>query len=296
MTRHIAGEVEGVHEPILSVIIPCIDDTYLAETLKSLAMQSAAPPFEVIVVDGHHGDLGTRLEEWRNRLQLEVVNARGGLSAGDQRNRGVAVSRGSLLLFVDADDVVGKGYVRAMADALQTDELVCSRVDLSLLNPGAGARTHSQGRGLLTGGMSFLPFAGAGTLGIRRSLFQDVGGFDAPLRCYEEADLCWRIQLAGGGPPVFASEARLHYRLKGGRIQRWRKAVAFGQTQALLYARYRRSGMPRESLRDAIVTWCRLPWRLYRGVSGHFAQSVLRDAAVRVGRLQGSLRYRVPYP
>ena len=64
--------------------------------------------------------------------------------------------------------------------------------------------------------MAFLPFAGAGTLGIRRSLFQDIGGFDPMLRCYEAADLCWRIQLAGNGPPVFVSEARLHHRLERG--------------------------------------------------------------------------------
>lgn len=112
-----------------------------------------------------------------------------------------------------------------MANALESHDLVCSGVDLSLLNPGVRARTHSQERGLITS-MAFLPFAGAGTLGIRRRLFQDVGGFDPVLRCYEEADLCWRIQLAGDGPPVFVSEARLHYRLKRGRIKQWWKAVA----------------------------------------------------------------------
>lgn len=296
MTEHIADEREGVHAPLVSVIIPCVDDTHVAATLKSVATQRAAPPFEVVVVNGHDSDLGRRLEVWGQRMQLQVLGASGGPTGGGQRNKGAAASRGSLLLFVDADDVVGEGYVRAMADALESHDLVCSRVDLSLLNPGIGARTHSQERGLLTGGMSFLPFAGAGTLGIRRSLFEEVGGFDALLRCYEEADLCWRIQLAGGGPPAFVADARLHYRLKGGRIQQWRKAVAFGQTQAFLYARYRRVGMPRQSMRDAIAEWGCLPSRLYRGVSGHFAPSVLREAGVRIGRLRGSVLYRVLYP
>ena len=280
---------------MVSVIIPCIDDTYLAETLKSLASQQAAPPFEVLVVKGGRNDVGRWIEDWQARLQLQIVDGSGGGVAGELRNRGAAASSGSLLLFIDADDAIGREYLHAMADALESHDLVSSGVDLSPLNPEVRAKTHSQERGLITA-MAFLPFAGAGTLGIRRGLFQDVGGFDPMLPCYEGADLCWRIQLAGNGPPVFVSEATLHHRLERGGMRRWRKAVAFGQAQAFLYRRYRRSGMPRESLSDALLAWCSLPWRLYQGFTSHSASTVLRDAALRVGRLQGSLRYHVPYP
>jgi glycosyltransferase involved in cell wall biosynthesis len=281
--------------PLVSVIIPCIDDTYLVEMLNSLASQQGAPPFEVLVVDGSHTGAGKRLEDWQGRLRLQLVHgARGGV-AGELRNTGAGASRGSFLLFVDADDAVDRGYVSSMADALESHDVASGGVDLSLLNPGVRAPIHAPESGLLTD-MAFLPFAGAGTLGIRRSLFQDVGGFDPMLRSYEAADLCWRIQLAGNGPPVLVSEARLHHRLERGRIRLWRKAVASGQAQAFLYERYRRSGMPRESLSDALLEWCSLPWRLYRGFVGHSTSTVLRDVATRIGRLQGSLRYHVPYP
>ena len=165
--------------PLVSVIIPCIDDTYLVEALEALASQQAAPLFEVLVVNGSRGGAG-RVEDWEGRLRLQIVDEAGGGIAGELRNRGAAASRGSFLLFVDADDAVGRGYVRAMADALESHDLVCGGVDVSLLNPEVRAHTHRQERGLLTD-MAFLPFAGAGTLGIRRSLFQDVGGFDPML-------------------------------------------------------------------------------------------------------------------
>ena len=41
--------------PLVSVIVPCIDDTYLVDTLEALASQQAAPPFEVLVVNGKRG-------------------------------------------------------------------------------------------------------------------------------------------------------------------------------------------------------------------------------------------------
>ena len=98
------------------------------------------------------------------------------------------------------------------------------------------------------------------------------------------------------GPPYSFQRPGCIIDWSEGRIRQWRKAVASGQAQAFLYERYRRSGMPRESLSDALLEWCSLPWRLYRGFVGHSTSTVLRDVATRIGRLQGSLRYHVPYP
>jgi GT2 family glycosyltransferase len=207
----------------------------------------------------------------------------------------VAVSRGALLLFVDADDTVGEGYVRAMADALESHELVCSCVDLTVLNPWVSAETHPQQKGPITEEMAFLPFAGAGTLGIRRPLFEGIGGFDPSLRCYEEADFCWRIQLAAHEPPAWVPDAKLHYRMERHPAKRWEKGTAFGQTQALLYRRYRGAGIPRESLGVAAVAWRRLAWHLLRRALGRSSIGEGWQLSIRWGRLRGSVRYRVPY-
>jgi len=128
-------------------------------------------------------------------------------------------------------------------------------VEMVSLNPWNPTGTHPQQTGLITGEMAFLPFAGAGTLGIRRPLFEAIGEFDPTLACYEEADLCWRLQSAGHGPPWFVEDATLHYRLERSPGRRWRKAIQFGQTQALLYSRYRRAGMPRGTAREAVAAW-----------------------------------------
>jgi glycosyltransferase involved in cell wall biosynthesis len=296
MNSHGSGSVaaDRAEETTVSVIVPCSDDTYISGTLESLAEQGETD-FEVIVVDASmDGVVSQNLKPWSDRLQLRVVGGARARSAGHQRNRGVAESRGEFLLFVDADDIVAEGYVRAMAEALRSQWFVCSRVDVQGLNEGNPGR-HAQHDGLIRSEMHFLPFAGAGTLGIRRSLFEEIGGFDASLRCYEEADLCWRLQLSGHEPPTLVTGAILHYRLQRTHAIFSSKAVAFGQTQALLYRRYRRVGMPRDSVGAASAAWIRLLRRWFRRMAGSNERALVWETSLRLGRLEGSLRYRVPY-
>jgi glycosyltransferase involved in cell wall biosynthesis len=287
---------EEAAEPTISVVIPCRDATHLSATLGSLAAQEGAgPPFEVVVVDASGKDLGRLPGSWRDRLHLRVVEAEEGASAAVNRNAGVAAARGSCILFIDADDTVNATYVRVMADALEAHELVCSSVEVLSLNPWNPGGTHPQRTGPITTEMSFLPFAGAGTLGIRRSLLVEIGGWDPSLPGWHEADLCWRIQLAGHEPPVFVPEATLNYRLDPTALGRWRTAARRGRTQPLLYRRYRSAGMPRESLLDAARAWYALVGGLLRRAMGRPAKGIGWLAAIRLGRLWGSLRYRVPY-
>ncbi len=283
------------NDPHVTIVIPCRDDRHLPDTLASLAAQKHAPPFEVIVVDdsGHNAAHG--VERYRDGLQLRVVAARRGATSGENRNAGVAVARGDLVLFVDADDTTNDEYVRAMVDALRAHPFVCSRVDVVSLNPWNPGGTHPQETGLITADMEFLPFAGAGTLGIRRSLFEEVGGFDPSLPYYQEADLCWRLQLAGHEAPSLVPGAELHYRLGDRPSKRLRRAAARGVGEAALYRRYRQAGMPHQTFGQAATAWGALAWHLLRGITGSRAGGLGWAAATRAGRLAGSLRYRVAY-
>ena len=288
-------ESNASSSPRVSVVIPCVDPGYLKQTLDSLAAQCEAPHFEVVVVDGSGGDVATRTGRWRDGLDLRVVKAKPHLRAGANRNIGVAASRASLILFIDADDTVGDQYVRAMADGLEAKDIVCSMLDYRSLNPWLGASSPRPQTDVAQSEMGFLPFAGAGTLGIRRPLFDRVGGFHPTLPCYEEAELCWRIQLAGHEPPFQLNDAILHVRFEPSDVRRWRKFVQYGATQVLLYRRFRGAGMPRASVREALVAWEDLAVRLSRRAAGRPEKGVGHTLAIRVGRLLGSIRHQVRY-
>jgi glycosyltransferase involved in cell wall biosynthesis len=283
------------HPPEISVIVPCLDSTYLAQTLESLRRQRGAPAFEVVVVDAGNRNLERRLRGWLDRLDLRVVPGDRVGTAAAQRNRAVAECRGTLLIFVDADDTADDRYVGELARALGEHPLVCARVEMTALNPWNPGGTHPQQTGLITSDLGFLPFAGAGTLGIRRETFERFHGFDPSLPCYEEADLCWRIQLSGDDPPSLVDGALLHVRMPAAPRARLRKAMRFGATQALLYRRYRASGMRRPPLLGALQAWIRLPLIAAGRLLGRHGAHPAWEIGLRFGRLEGSIRHGILY-
>ncbi|MFZ0300387.1 MAG: glycosyltransferase family A protein [Candidatus Sulfotelmatobacter sp.] len=97
-------EQDSPASPLFSIVIPVYDDwTPLDQCLQSLARQTNAPPFEVILVDD--GSIEAAPEFSRpssHRFSLTMIRqSHSGIPSA--RNRGVRASRGGVLLFIDAD-------------------------------------------------------------------------------------------------------------------------------------------------------------------------------------------------
>ncbi len=85
-----------------SVVIPCYrDDRFLAETLASVAAQSAAAK-EVIVVDDGSPEPLQRPESWTGLPLIWIRTPNQGLGAA--RNVGLQAAAGEFVAFCDADD------------------------------------------------------------------------------------------------------------------------------------------------------------------------------------------------
>src|SRR5271165_6698801 len=90
--------------PLFSVIIGAYNDWVpLDSCLASLAQQTDAPSFEVIVVDdGSSEGAPESLRRWESSYPLTFVRqAHAGVAAA--RNRGIHISSGSVLVFADSD-------------------------------------------------------------------------------------------------------------------------------------------------------------------------------------------------
>jgi glycosyltransferase involved in cell wall biosynthesis len=88
----------------ISIIIAAYNDWMrLDSCLRSIAEQGHGPGFEVIIVDdGSNGLAPDNIRQWEQRLPLTIARqSHAGISAA--RNHGIQLSKGSLLLFVDAD-------------------------------------------------------------------------------------------------------------------------------------------------------------------------------------------------
>ncbi len=240
------GSEEGqpAREPVISVVIACYNAEHtLGEQLDALARQDVTEPFEVILADNGSTDGSAALARSyaaQGRLDLRVVDASGAKGPGFARNTGVMAARADLIAFCDADDVVFGDWLRLMLAALRTDRFVAGTVKLDRLNTEGVRRTRSAHqtdrleRSPVAGG---LPHAGAGNMGLHREVFLGVNGFDESLRCLQDADLCWRIQLAGT-PLAFHPEILIDNRLRSTVITIVKQGFLYGRSFAQLESRY----------------------------------------------------------
>lgn len=283
----------------ISVVIPARDAAaYIEQQLAALAAQRCPVPWEVVVADNGSRD-GTRelVARWEKRFtRLVLVNAATVPTSGHARNVGAAAARGDALLFCDADDVVGERWLAAHVEALRDDVLVTGPIDARRLNAAgaSGAGPPARWRSAPPIGNAFLPYALGANLAIRRTVFDDVGGFDARRNHGNDKVLSWSVQLAGHRLG-FAEDAVVHYRLRPDTGGTWRRQLRIARAAPSLYERFRRHGMPRSSLRQAVREWA---WLLLAPPTLWSPQRRLRYARTagrRLGRLLGSVRERTCY-
>lgn len=288
----------------LSVIIPCYNaEEFLAEQLEALAGQSWDEPWEVLLVNNRSTDRSVAIARgFQERLpDLRIVDAFERQGQPYALSTGIREARGESVAFCDADDVVGAGWVAAMGTALAQHEFVACRMDTERLNCDwlQRSRGNSQAEELpVIWYPPYLPHAGGGTLGIRRALCLEIGDLDDGFPCLHDTDYCFRIQQRGV-ELHFVPEAVMHIRFRDSLGDIYRQARNYAIYNVKLAKRYRQP--LGKSLKDLLRPWVRFARKWLRQLR-QLPQT--RDRVMRgkwfwtlgwqVGRLKGSLRYRVP--
>ena len=285
----------------LSVIIPCLNaaDT-IAVQLEALASQGWSEPWEVIVSDNGSTDVTLKIvERYREHLpNLRIVNSSDRRGAAHARNVGVLAATGDAFLFCDADDEIAQGWLAAMCEAVFRHDFVTCRLDSEKLNAPWLQKSwkNAQQDGPIQFHPPYLPFGGSFSIGVKRSLHEAVGGFDESMLAFEDADYCWKIQLAGT-KLHFISDATVFYRYPKKFVRMYHQMCALGENAALLYKRYQPLGMPElsQTWKTAIFILIKLLKMLLRIRSKQDLAVWVRAFGMRMGRLQGSIKHRVMY-
>ncbi len=279
-----------------SVIIPVLNEAEsIGLQLDALAQQDVDFPWEVIVVDnGSTDDTVDVCASYTSRLPIRVVACETpGTSAA--RNRGAAVAGSDRLLFCDADDMVGPGWIRAMVLALDRADAVGGAIENDLLNGNRPSflPRHPDGLPVVAG---FLPRAISANLAVQRTVFDEIGGFaEAYTYGSDDTEFSWRLQLAGFSLR-HAPDAVVHYRHRSTLRSVAVKAYKANQSRGRLFRDYGDRGMPRPRLAGAAGRWARL---IAVAPIVPFSQRVrwqwTEDLAGAAGRVSGSVHHRVLY-
>ena len=289
--------MSGPDSPAISVVIPAFDaEDHLGDQLEALALQQSEVTFEVVVADNGSTDGTRRLVQQRAALdaRFRLVDASGVPGPAYARNQGTCVSKGAVVAYCDADDVVSPGWLQGLWVASKEAALVGGRLDHEPLNDPAIRRWRSAGPMTeLPTTLRFLPYAVTASMAVSRAAFDAVGGFDEALEHGEDVDFSWRVQLSGYRLR-FAPSAVVAYRHRARLSGLWKQFVLYGESDAALYARYRTHGARRHPVRLVARRWFYILSRLpYLFLSDARRGLWIVVAAGAVGRFRGSVRHRV---
>ena len=177
--------------PDVSVVIPSFrGGRFLRESVASVQAQTLEDWELIVVLDGCEDDLSD-IEANDRRVRVVRQRQRGVSIA---RNVGIRHARSELIAFLDDDDRMLPNRLLAQLEVMKDDKVgICHTqfrfIDENGASIGPGNSTEGQYREFLRGdGIFFLSSTMA-----RKSLIQDVGGFNSLLRMGEDIDLFYRV-------------------------------------------------------------------------------------------------------
>ena len=103
--------------PLVSILIPLYNSgEFVAETIECCLAQTYSN-IEIVVVDDHSVDNSAEVVRrfLSDRVRLYTNPKKGGNSA---RNYAFEMSHGDYVLFHDADDLITKGHIQSLMDAI----------------------------------------------------------------------------------------------------------------------------------------------------------------------------------
>lgn len=186
-----------ISQPLVSVIIPTYNRAaWLEEAIASVLAQTYAR-IELIVVDDDSRDHTADVMQAFGTALTYLWQAHAGVSAA--RNRGVAASQGTLLAFLDSDDLWQPGKVMAQVTLLQQQPQVqaCYTDEVWIrhgvrVNP---KQIHQKHAGWLFDASLPRCIISPSSVMLRRTLWDRLGGFDERLPACEDYDLWLRLTV-----------------------------------------------------------------------------------------------------
>lgn len=198
--------MEDLPDPVVAVVVPAKDDAeYLRACLRSIREQWFKPLECVVVDDASTDDTLEIASEFAEKdARFSVVSHETSRGPSAARNTGVAHTSAPFVTFLDADDFLYqhsiKRRVKALLDA-DPGRIAGSFCDWQAVaqkqgrkNPERDAATRGEVVGFVHG--PECPFIVTAPV-VRRSVLEQVGGFDEVLRTAEDFDLWIRVLREG---------------------------------------------------------------------------------------------------
>ncbi len=235
----------------------------IAALLDSLVIQE--PPIEIIVVDAGSED-PTRdvVQRYESQYPFVHLYIKGG-TRGAGRNFGIRMARGEAIAFIDGDAIANPFWIHELRQGLGTFDIVAGRS----IQIGYRPFEDLERVELLVRGVDVT--YPSSNLAYRKTVLQEIGGFDDWMVTAEDIDLNLRAVLAGH-PIGFRTNAIIYHRTRDSYFDFMRQAFWNGAGRKQLTLKHGSLWghyQPSEMLRQRTTFWSLL--RLIAALMGYVA-------------------------
>ncbi|MFA5181989.1 MAG: TIGR04283 family arsenosugar biosynthesis glycosyltransferase [Syntrophales bacterium] len=177
--------------PRFSIIIPVINEEgAINAAIEHLAALPGAASLEIIVVDGDGA--GKTIRAIRNGNVRTATSEKG---RGNQMNRGAALAKGAILVFLHADTRLPADAFSLMERALSDQTRMAGAFDLAIASGRPVYRLIAKIASLRSR-LTRIPYGDQAHF-FRRVYFSEIGGF-ANIPLMEDVEIMGRIKKRGG--------------------------------------------------------------------------------------------------
>ncbi|MFX0196962.1 MAG: glycosyltransferase [Candidatus Hodarchaeota archaeon] len=231
--------------PPASIIIPVYNGmNHIGKCLKSL-LELEYPFFETIVVDDGSTD-GTCMiinDFFGKMSNLFLIRSEKNQGSAYARNQGVKQARFDILVFLDADCVVDKNWLKNLVEkVMETGTCAAGRIET--VNSGISRWADEEDKRWIEWKETYNIFHKrgfrwglSGIFGIQRTLFDDIGEFDEILSRRVDGDYFIRL-FKQGIKVVFVPSAVVFHHHPTSLRSYFRRGVAVAKATYLLNQKY----------------------------------------------------------
>ena len=184
-----------MNPPLVSVIIPTFNRGYcVAESIRSVLAQGE---LELIVVND--GSKDATAKELTSFPTIQIINLAENHGVSYARNKGLERARGSLICFLDSDDLWEEGKLKAQVQWMQLHpECMAVYTDEIWIRNGVRVnpmKKHQKYSGDIFRQSLPLCIVSPSSVMLRKSVLDEVDGFDELMPVCEDYDLWLRIAV-----------------------------------------------------------------------------------------------------
>lgn len=229
-----------------SVVIPAYNAAArIVDVLQALAQQTQ-PPAQIIVADDGSGDATADVAEKAGATVLRLPHG----GPAKARNAGAKAANGEIIVFIDSDCISQPDFLEKLTAPLKSGDADTAKGAYKTRQKSPAARfaqLEFEERYARLSRQPRIDFVDSYAMAIRKSMFDESGGFDGsfPRADNEDVDLSYRLGKLGARM-VFVPDAVVFHQHPQSWLRYFRTKVGRGYWRFKVYAQY-----PAKAFRDS---------------------------------------------